>query len=82
MLEEDFLDLLAQMLRDMPNEELWQTPFNHFDVSQEAGMAGASMLTVHAPSAIACFLHRLGLLFVIWLWHLSAASAACAGSHV
>lgn len=48
MLEEDLLDLLALMLRDLPSEELWQRSSSHSDISgsQEAGTAGASMLLV------------------------------------
>ncbi|KAK9809768.1 hypothetical protein WJX73_004442 [Symbiochloris irregularis] len=46
VLEEDLLDLLALMLRDLPSEELWQRSSSHSDISgsQEAGTAGASML--------------------------------------
>ena len=50
VLEEDFLDLLAMMVREMPNEELWQMPSSTSGTSTalEAGVAGASILTVGA----------------------------------
>lgn len=57
MLEEDFLDLLAMMLREMPSEELWQMPSTTRSGASdalEAGMAGASMLTVRAQAPLCC----------------------------
>lgn len=53
MLEEDFLDLLGMMARDIPSEELWQMPSSHrasSSVSLEPGAAGSNMLMVgHWP---------------------------------
>ena len=50
VLEEDFLDLLVIMVREMPCEELWQISSTRSGASDafEAGVAAATLLTVRA----------------------------------
>ena len=67
VLEEEFLDLLAVMVREMPSEELWQMP------STPSASSGASELGVHGSSVLAvCTTARLwiGAALEVLTWSL------------
>ena len=52
VLEEDFLDLLLMMVREMPNAELWQMPSNRSGSSGALEASGSSMLAVRTLGAV------------------------------